>query len=368
LRESWEHLNWHPNTQIDFYQLVNQTSDGSTRPIVFAFERRATVSGLIVGRLSQRSLQCKVGYRAFGLGKVRQLTILHGGVLGCADVQMAESMFHELMLLLKRNEVDVVFFNHVSTDSPLYALIKSSPGFLCRDHLIKPQLHWKASLPANGNEFIQRLSKKRRYWVRRADKLLREAFPGQVSFRCVGSEWSLEKLLPDVETVAASTYQRGLGAGFSNTSEGLRRLAYQAERRWLRLCLLYVGDRPCAFWMGRVYKNVFYSDATGYDRAFSKFEVGTAVFLRTIENLCDEGVQEFDFGLGDAFYKERFGDESWSESEVWIYAPSLRCRLLNVIRTAIEWPVLRIRSLLVRARLEQRLKTFWRSKLAKKVE
>jgi len=365
LRPFWEELNWHPNAEIDFYRLVNETLTGSPRPYIVVLESKDTPQGLVLGRLGEESLRCKVGYRTLRLGKVRQLSILHGGVLGCADPFVAEIAVTELMRVLRRGEADVVHFNHLAADSELFRLATRSPGFFSRDHLVRPQPHWAAALPATRTEFLQRLRKKHRYWVRRAEKLLDAAFPGEVSFRSFGPDWPLEQLMADVESVAAKTYQRGLGAGFHNGPVQARRLAHAAARGWLRVCVLYVANRPCAFWMGRAYKGVYYSDATGYDPAYKKFEVGTAVFLRTVEQLCAEGVRKLDFGLGDALYKERFGDESWSESQVWIYSPSLRGGMLNVARTSIEAPALCLEALLRRTKLQQRLKTLWRRRLVK---
>jgi hypothetical protein len=49
---------------------------------------------------------------------------------------------------------------------------------------------------------------------------------------------------------------------------------------------------------------------------------------------CEEGIPRMDFGLGDAFYKQRFGTEGWEEASVFIFAPTLRGLVFNVLRTS----------------------------------
>ena len=77
-----------------------------------------------------------------------------------------------------------------------------------------------------------------------------------------------------------------------------------------------------------------------------------------------EMVEAIDFGLGDALYKRRFGDEHWEEGNVLIFSPTFRGVKLNLTRTLLEGAALRARRLISRLGLEQRLKTLWKRKIA----
>ncbi len=362
-RPFWESHQWHPNTDLDAYVEWCQSQPDVLGPCVLILERDGSPEAMVLGRIGEQQFRCRLGYLTIGLGQVRQLSILHGGVLNCASPDLAALVFSELVHLLKLKKVDVALLNLLSTDSHLFQFVTRSPGFFCRDHLVSPQRHWKTALPATQAEFLQRLNKKHRYWARRIEKQLEQDFPGQVSLRSFGPAWSLDQLMNDVEAVASKTYQRRLGVGFRNDAAEARRLALAAGRGWLRAYVLYLSNRPCAFWMGRRYKDVFFSDVTGYDPAYRDYELGTVVFLRMVEQLCAERVQAVDFGLGDALYKQRFGDQSWTEAEVRIFSPSLRGRTLNLARTSLEGPARRLKSWLGRTRWEQRLKTSWRKRL-----
>ena len=366
LRTLWHAWNWHPNVDMDFYQMLNEASVNNAKPFVLAVSRCGDLHGLVVGRLSTEPFRCSAGYWNVGLGQVRHLYVLHGGILGCLDQDASDLVARELTARLAVGEADVVVFNHLNTSTALFRSVGERVPRLCRDLLAKRQPHWRARLPATSAAFLQRLNKKHRYWLRRLEKLIETDFAGQVSFRKLAGPQELNDFMACMEEIASKTYQRRLGAGFRNDMENRCRLAFEAERGWLRAYLLYLRGRPVAFWVGRVYKNIFFSDTTGYDPEYRKYELGTVVFMRMVDELCREGVEAIDFGLGDAQYKQRFGDESWDEAVVRIFSPRLRGIALNAAQTCIEGPVVCLRSLLRRSDLQQRLKTLWRKRLLKK--
>ena len=360
LRPLWENLNEYPNAQVDFFRLINEARQTVVRPHVLVVERDGKPDGLAVGRVVQQQFNCCVGYKTFSLGEVRQLHIIQGGVLGCAGEASATALLTELLTMLKRRDVDLVFASHLDTASSFFRLAKSRPGILCRDKVIVAKSHWKTSLPATQGDFLQRLNKKHRYWLRRMDRLIERDFPNQVSVRSYTEATDLAELTAALECVAAKTYQRRLGAGYRNDKEHALRLAFAAARGWLRAYVLYLGNRPAAFWVGTLYKGVFHSETTGYDPQFRSHEVGTVLFMKMVERLCREGAKAIDFGLGDALYKRRFGDQQWQEASVLIYSPTWRGTSLNLAKTTIEAPALCLHSMLRIGNLQQRLKTLWR--------
>ena len=103
-----------------------------------------------------------------------------------------------------------------------------------------------------------------------------------------------------------------------------------------------------------------YSDFTGYDPQYRKYEIGTVIFLKMIGELCKTGVKQLDFGPGTALYKERFGDSSFEEAAICVFASNLRGILLNALRTITTGPVDVARRCLNRLGLEQKLKKAWR--------
>jgi hypothetical protein len=363
-RSDWDLLNQNPNSQIDFFNLINASRSSVLRPHVISIRQAGAIRALVVGRVVKQEFGCSFGYKTITCGEVHQLDVLYGGLLGTCDGDVAEIIIRELVSSLDRGEADVIYLSHIKVDSDLFRAARRLPGFRCRDRVVQTQLHWKAHLPASLEDFLLRLNKKHRYWARRVEKSLNKDFPGKVKYRSFDTYTNIEELADDLEEVSRKTYQRRLGAGFVKNPEQMQRLALGRKENWLRGTVLHVDDKPCAFWIGSVHKKVFHSEATGYNSAYRKYELGTVVFLKLVEDLCREKVASIDFGLGDALYKRRFGDESWQEGSVRIYASSFKGTKLNLIRTILEGSALAGRQLANRIGIEQRLKTLWRKKLA----
>lgn len=368
LRREWEQLNQNPNAQIDFFMLINDARPSVLRPHVIAIRRNGELKGMAVGRLVEQEFKCTLGYKTLSWGKVRQLDILYGGLLGEHDGEYAGIIVSELIAALNRREADIIYLSHIKVDSDIFRAARRLPGFFCRDRVVQTQLHWTARLPGSLEDFLQRLNKKHRYWIRRMEKALSKDFPGKVTYKRFAEYGQIEALANDLEEISRKTYQRRLGAGFMKNGEQLERLALGRKLNWLRGMVLHIDGKPCAFWIGSVYKQMFHSEATGYDPAYRKYELGTVVFLKLAEDLCAEKVETIDFGLGDALYKRRFGDESRQEGSIRIFAPSFKGTRLNLLRTVLEGSALATRRLVNRLGIEQRLKTLWRRKLSAEQE
>ena len=79
---------------------------------------------------------------------------------------------------------------------------------------------------------------------------------------------------------------------------------------------------------------VYYSVSIGYDPAFKSYRVGTILFLKVLESLCnDHSIDTIDFYFGDAEYKNHYGTEHWPEASVYIFAPRLKLIFINILQS-----------------------------------
>jgi CelD/BcsL family acetyltransferase involved in cellulose biosynthesis len=83
-----------------------------------------------------------------------------------------------------------------------------------------------------------------------------------------------------------------------------------------------------------------------------------------VDHLGEERIKTFDFGLGDAFYKKRFGDSSWREGTCRLYAPSVRGALLRSTVTLSTRVDKLGRKVLNATGMTDRFKAGWRRRLA----
>ena len=193
--------------------------------------------------------------------------------------------------------------------------------------------------------------------------MFNEAHPGKVRFTMCLKQEDIKSFCDAAEQIAQTTYQRGLGVGFLNTPETHRRVELAVEKGWLKAYLVYVGDEPVAFWCGRLYNGVMYLEWTGYKPAYRKFEVGTVLYVKMLEDLCAAGVRAIDYGLGTAGYKERFGDNKLIEGSVSLNAPTFKGLMVNFLTTADVLVNQTAKAIVKKMGILDRVKKRWRGKL-----
>lgn len=367
-RSHWVKMQWHPNSDIDFYRLVLQSMPVTTSPYVLVQWQEGEPKAILIGRIERSRLSVRIGYTTIRGPKSRQITFIYGGLLGEPSRMDCELLVTRIMDSLGAGEADVVFFNHLRTDSELYRALTQMPRFYCRDFCSSTQVHQHMSMPASVDELRKRISPKVRGTLRwRANKFVKAH--SEIEIACLSKPADLDRMIRDVECIAVHTYQRGLGAGFQNSPDELKRLRMKAERGWLRTYVLYADGKPCAFWSGTLYAETFHSDFMGYDPAYRQYSPGMYLIMRVIEEFCSEGksrqVKAIDFGLGDAEYKRMLSDQEWQDASPYIFAPTLRGAALNAYRT----PLMQIDKYgrkVISTDLEAKIKRIWRDQISRK--
>jgi Acetyltransferase (GNAT) domain len=364
LRGEWEALPIeNPHADLDFFLTVIDAREEALRPHVVVLLEDGVPAALGALRLEEIPLIASIGYRDVYRPRVRALTLVPGGAV--ASSRSAERQLAAFLLRsLQAKEADVLLFPSLRRDSALFEVIYASVGPLRRSHFAEVRTHRRLQLPATFEEFLASRTRKVRSGVRYDAKRLEQRLGDHLQFLRLDAPEDFERVFRDVVRVADLTYQRGLGAGFADTSERRRLTKLSLDRGWFRAWVLYEDETPIAFWQGNVYRGVYHSGTTGYDPAYRSDRVGIYLLMRVIEDLCGEpGVDLFDFGFGDADYKRHFSDESWDESDFVVFAPTPRAVAINVRRTAVMASAQGVRRGLERLGLIDRAKAAWRRKL-----
>jgi GNAT superfamily N-acetyltransferase len=363
IRDVWRTFQQHPNADIDFYLTVCRLRPEIRRPHVIVLHRQGRPEAMLVGRIVQGTIDLGVGYGKILRMPARLLTVVYGGLMGDLSLENGKVLVAEVRNALRRHEADAALFNFVRTDSPLYPSILNSPARAQRDYFPIVQPHWSVKFPARAEDLGTCISSHERAQIRRRTKLLEKDYSGGVRIEKFASGADIERMCLDIEEVARKTYQRGLGVGFFDDVETRDRLQFEAKKGWLRAYVLYIADKPRAFWMGNLYGAVYYSGDVGYDPAYKKYGLGKQLLIKVLEDLCRNGGQEMDFGLGDAEWKQAFEGQSWQEASAYIFAPSLAATAINFVRTPTILADRILRRALTRTKLTERIKKIWRSKL-----
>ena len=361
----WEQMQTHRNSDIDHYLNVLGTRANIIAPHVVVMSAGDVPVSMAVGRIERLTLGFKLGAATLYSPRVRALRIIYGGLLGEQTVETAEAAHRELMRLLASGRVDVIRFDYLPVESPLYRLVEKGSGLLQRDRFATVDTHWRMTLPESLDAFYQSRSGKHRGWLRRMERLLERDIPGEVRYSSCTSDSDLDRVFADAESIARKTYQRQLGVGFVDNEETRRIQGFLARRGRLRVYFNHVKGEPSAFWLGELYRDTFTVFSIGYDPAYRKYELGTLLFLRVVDDLCKLGTVRFiDFGFGDASYKSRFGDHATREATLLVFAKSPRGVWLNVARNLIQGSHAAAATLVRKLKLLDRLKSARRRKAA----
>lgn len=360
VRSFWESAEDHANNDRAHFELICRLRPEVVAPCVTIVTEAGRTCGLVVGRMERTRFAPTIGYLKPISMAATVLVVIHRGVVGQLDAEMAGHCISEMRSLLSTVQADAVEFHHLSEDSPLLAaLAASGPQRLWR-RLPCWSTHRSMTVPGSGSFMDQRIDPKHRTHFRKRQRCLHADFAGRLSWRWVAHCDDVGALCDALESVARGTYQRGLGVGFVDGPEIRERLVHFAGRDQLRVQLLEIDGTVRAFWLGTVYKGIFHSSETGYDPALRTYEVGSLMFFRLTDALIGEGVRAIDFGLGDAFYKERFGDVGWRETSVWMFAPTFRGIVMRVVLEATLIIDRSARAMTARLGVTDRLKRGWR--------
>jgi hypothetical protein len=362
LRSVWERLSWHPNSDLDFYLLINSQQAETTSPLVLVCEQNGTLEALLVGRVQKEAVEIAIGYKTLFRIRVTSLRMITCGRLGSAVPEIERALVSKMQEILVEKNLDLLAFRNIRVGSPIHAEIIRAAGFI-KVHSTTPGLHWRMHLPKVVEDVPKLIDGDARREVRRRTRKLNADNQGQVEFRLFRDVSEVDEMMSSIEQVASVTYQRGLGAGFINDAKTREQLLLAARKQRLRAYLLYVKGKPCSFWMGELYGKTFFSGNMGYDLAYRNYSPGTLVLLWGMEQLTAEGVEGIDFGLGDAEYKRQFCTEHWEDTTVTLYGQNLRGKTVELTTAAVRVAKKSAESLLQRTNLLGLVKRIWRNRL-----
>jgi len=319
---------------VDHFLRAVRVEPRIERPHVIVLERD-DAEAMVFGRIEDVPLPCNLGYRTLYAPVVRSLTVGYRATAGRVDGETAPCVVDAILAALRDGEADVALLSALDTESPLYrSLLARTPGYLRTVDQARP--HRDVAIPGSLDELLASLSKSTRESTKRYAKKLEKALGDDLAVELFRDPADVERLAADVERVAAKTWQRQFGVGFRDDERWRSRLAWTAERGWLRAVVLYAAGEPVAFWHGFAYGGRFRTETPGYDPAFHELRPGTYLLLRLIEHLCaDPDVSVLDFGFGDEEYKRRLADRTWQESTVTVHARRPRPILVNLVRKSL---------------------------------
>lgn len=362
-RGVWTAWEGHPHSDIDFLRTLIASREEVIGPYVVVVSRGGKPDAILVGRLEHRKVRYRVGYLPIFRTTARSISTPYGPLRGNASNENCAAIVRAILDSLKSGEADVATLDYSDTSGYLYKQAMALPGFLNRDILTVPQPHRWMRLGCTAQEALQRLAHGHK---RAIEKKVQKKLNGPARIHCFREVSELERGISTVEMIARKTYHRGLGVGFDAGPRSRQLMRYHAENGQLRMYVMFDGEAPIAFWAGVVHNGWYYSDHTGFDSQYRECSPGTYLFMKMIESFCQEGLQGIDFGLGDAVYKQRFGNHMFEEARINLFAPRPKGLTIWFFQSLTAGISAVLKKILSRGDLVTRLKRFWRDRLAQR--
>lgn len=275
--------------------------------IVALRDAAGSLVGLAPWYLRRRAWSGRV-VRFLGSGKVcsEYLTVLcRAGAEAAVARRLAEWLVDEA-----RDRWDLIELSGIDRgDAAMADLLEQ---MRLRGHLVhERQQHytWRLELPETWDEFLGRLSSKRRSRVRAAQRRMLDS--GQAVVRGARSPAEVTQGLAVLQRLHEQRRQSLGGDGCFSTPRFNEFLHEAAERflalERLQLDWLEIGGRPAAVEFKLLGRDSLYYYQTGMDPSLADESPGWLLQIASLRRAIDDGRRGFDFLRGDEEYKASWG-------------------------------------------------------------
>ncbi|MFH1717484.1 MAG: GNAT family N-acetyltransferase, partial [Planctomycetota bacterium] len=277
-----------PYADISRYVALVKAIGDSTKPYVMLVKSHGHPVAMTICRIEQRRLKLRLGYKTLFSPTLRCLSVSYGGILGQPSDESCKMIIGELMNALRRREADLVFLDHLRTDSPMYKVCKKASGFWSRGCSTLSELHWQTEIPHTPEELYSSVPNSRKRRWRRDVRQMEKIAPSEVKVICYRNLQDVGHLVDVACQIEKKTYKNGLEVGFASSSVLNRALLEQAsEDGWMRAYVLYAGDEPCAFQFDLKYKGTQFTEHGSFDPRWSQGSPGIVLLIKVLEQLCE---------------------------------------------------------------------------------
>lgn len=187
-------------------------------------------------------------------------------------------------------------------------------------------------LPSTFEQYLSKFSRKKRYNLKRQERLLAEHGKGMLELIRIDSPQQVATFSAAAAAIEMHAWQvQRTSARIVDNDETRATLTDLAERGLLRSYLLRCGRDFCAYVLGYQYHDVFHYADIAFDDRLAKFSPGAVLLYLLIADLIEHRpVVDVNLGAGHSAYKQQCGTWHSRDREIFL----LRNTLLNRSRVA----------------------------------
>lgn len=368
LKRTWNAVPWTgEQAEHAYFVAAAAMKSDMARPFAILVSRADEPVAALAGRVETRRLDTNIGYLRIYRPTVRILQVVPGGVVATDDESIAP-LVDVVAATLAGGDAEALAVPALPVGTQLFTTFAGLGGPLERQRFVPTWTRRRLVLPGSFDEFLASRSRKIRAGIRYDAKKLLAALGDELSVEIYRDASSLEKIVQDVESIARTTYQRALGAGFADTPDQRALARIALEHGWARAYVLYHRLSPIAYWLCSIHRDTVSLRTTGYLPEYARYRAGIYLLMRVVEDACaDPALRLLDFGPGRSDYKRHFSSDGYEERNLVVFAPTFRARRINLLRTAILGTASVTRRTLDSSGLTERLKAAWRARLRKTI-
>lgn len=362
IREFWKKTQFYHTHDYEFVLESLQLNSKDRQPYILLATEDGMPAWVLVGCINQRVLPWKLGYKKLLRRPVKCLEFQYNSSLGLKLApHIAEAIIEKISEDLRAGIAHVAWFWYLSVGSPLYGAAKTTPRWLCRDPVGEPVPHRTLNLPGTFKEFRASRGKNTKSNIRQYRNRMEKKFDGSIKPICYSKESEIDIAIQAIVHLEKTSWQyRNVGQRIV-TSQQIDTWHDEARVDMLFIHVLYVGESPIAFFVGKIYKKRYVFEFTGYDPKFEYYHPGMYLLLEIIHQFCsDDDVDIFDFGFSDEQYKRQFSDTTWQEESVAIFSPGFGGLKLLLFRCFLTGGTAAARTFLSYFGILGRIKMYWR--------
>jgi CelD/BcsL family acetyltransferase involved in cellulose biosynthesis len=324
-----------PHASRRLFTLVGNTSGDILRPHVVLIDEPGAEPVLVVARVERRPLVVKAGYRTLFAAPARWLVVVAGGIVGATSQADYDRAVRALLDALRRGDADILQLDKVELGNPIELALRAEAPAYRRSQSGAPSKHHRSDLSAGFEAFCAARSKNTRWRIRKRLRRLADPEAKMVVSR-VGAADDPIAACQIIDAIAARSYQRGIGVGFADDERHRELMAWAVAGGPFHAWTLSIDGTPVAFLTGLLHERTFYLFDTAFDPATEAEEPGSILLAHVLQELAESGdVDGFDYGYGDAQYKQTMSDASHDEVDLRCYAPRPAPLALNALATSV---------------------------------
>jgi CelD/BcsL family acetyltransferase involved in cellulose biosynthesis len=162
------------------------------------------------------------------------------------------------------------------------------------------------SLAATFEQYLAKLSHKKRYNLNRQVRKLREFAGGSLELRCIDRPEDVPMLIEAVSAIKRQRHRNPLTFGSDDLMIDRNEFRDFAARGILLSYVLFCGTRPCAVTMGTRYERTYGGlHRIAYDHSLEALSPGSTMLFLVIEDLIRRHqIELIDFGYGEPAHRQ----------------------------------------------------------------